>query len=174
MRSLSWDELDQAQAPRLPDGTDDLWIDFQPLPSSLFESSAPPPSGAAKPTASNFRRDDDDTTTASAVSFAFIAIAVLVSMFLVIAIFERILRPRRSLGQLHHPHDLDVEFSQMSQRPLQWGSSGIVASTTIGKSPTTSYGKGVSVLMPGHVFPTFIAHPAPIVAETKAATGTEV
>ncbi|KAG5516837.1 hypothetical protein RHGRI_037536 [Rhododendron griersonianum] len=88
----------------------------------------------------------------NAVSFGFVATAVLISMFLVMAIFERFLRPtspessptgRRYIG--------DVE-SQM----------GFHGKLRFPSPKSSSNAREVSVLMPGEDIPTFIANPAPV------------
>lgn len=94
----------------------------------------------------------------NAVSFGFVATAILISMFLVMAIFERFLRPRSSAtgpGGSHAAPDLEA---------------GMRASAKVGNhSPIMSiYARGVSVLMPGQDIPTFIAHPAPAPAPAPA------
>ncbi|KAF9590481.1 hypothetical protein IFM89_035358 [Coptis chinensis] len=87
----------------------------------------------------------------NAVSFGFVATAILISMFLIMAIFERFLRPRStdvmsSNGQNRGDLEAQVGFNGKLGYP----------------SPKMSvYAKGVSVLMPGEKIPTFIAHPAP-------------
>lgn len=75
----------------------------------------------------------------NAVSFGFVATAILISMFLVMAIFERFLRQASS-----HPNlgELEGKLSHPSPK-------------------ITTYANGVSVLMPGEEIPTFIAHHAP-------------
>ncbi|KAH7675844.1 hypothetical protein IHE45_08G162900 [Dioscorea alata] len=96
-------------------------------------------------------------SSVNAVSFGFVATAILISMFLVMAIFERFLRPAPSL--LDSPHrrfrgrssDLNVQH----HRP------GLAGKLDFPSPKMSLYAKGVSVLMPGHDFPTFIAHPAP-------------
>ncbi|RDX68898.1 hypothetical protein CR513_52055, partial [Mucuna pruriens] len=91
-------------------------------------------------------------SSVNAVSFGFVATAILISMFLVMAIFERFLKPtspsaawsrRRTSqiglnGKLPHPSPKIVKFVQMSL-----------------------YASWVSVLMPGDEIPTFVAHPVP-------------
>ncbi|KAG0477217.1 hypothetical protein HPP92_014058 [Vanilla planifolia] len=94
----------------------------------------------------------------NAISFGFVATAILISMFLIMAIFERFLRPQTSLF---------ASFTEGRRR----GGGGLVDIETqrqrgTGKidypSPMMSvYAKGVSVLMPGNDVPTFIGHPAP-------------
>ncbi|GAB2301160.1 hypothetical protein Dimus_035193 [Dionaea muscipula] len=108
------------------------------------------------PPLNNTDRDEhwkqfDDSV--NAVSFGFVATAILISMFLVMAIFERFLRPNSSSmssadGRRGHG---DLE-SQM----------GFNAKPGCPSPKMTIYSKGVSVLMPGEEIPTFIAHPAPV------------
>ncbi|XP_042521040.1 uncharacterized protein LOC122094339 [Macadamia integrifolia] len=87
----------------------------------------------------------------NAVSFGFVATAILISMFLVMAIFERFLRPRSSSlsgsgGRNRGDLESQLTFNGKLDHP----------------SPKmTVYANGVSVLMPGEEIPTFIAHPAP-------------
>ncbi|KAG2646187.1 uncharacterized protein LOC120691792 [Panicum virgatum] len=99
----------------------------------------------------------------SAVSFGFVATAILVSMFLAMAILEHLLRPpahaaappprgilRRLLGRgggggAAPGADLEAARKLEGHAPLE----------------IPVYPKGVSVLMPGQDMPTFIAHPAP-------------
>ncbi|KAG8364667.1 hypothetical protein BUALT_Bualt18G0022300 [Buddleja alternifolia] len=81
----------------------------------------------------------------NAVSFGFVATAILISMFLVMAIFERFLRPR-------------------SPETVGGGGGGGDARMSKLDYPSpkmTVYPKGVSVLMPGERIPTFLAHPTP-------------
>ncbi|KAI3718163.1 hypothetical protein L6452_19017 [Arctium lappa] len=84
----------------------------------------------------------------SAVSFGLVATAILISMFLAMALFERFLRPpsataARNHGDLHSPsHGGKPEYP----------------------SPKVNiYAREVSVLMPGEETPTFIANPVPSV-----------
>ncbi|CAN1284296.1 Uncharacterized protein At5g65660 [Linum perenne] len=85
----------------------------------------------------------------NAVSFGFVATAILISMFLVMAIFERFLRPpHRDSGNGGGSGDVEIGFhgGGKFRHP----------------SPKmTVYANGVSVLMPGDNIPTFIAHPVP-------------
>ncbi|KAK6919524.1 hypothetical protein RJ641_015428 [Dillenia turbinata] len=89
----------------------------------------------------------------NAVSFGFVATAILISMFLIMAIFERFLRPRSShsssTGANGSRRDLEAQL-------------GFNAKLHPYSSPKmTVYARGVSVLMPGEEIPTFIAHPVP-------------
>ncbi|XP_057537966.1 uncharacterized protein LOC130815494 [Amaranthus tricolor] len=85
----------------------------------------------------------------NAVSFGFVATAVLISMFLVMAIFERFLRPNSP--EISTSTHQDIE-SQMGFYP-KFGYP----------SPKmTVYSQELPVLMPGEDIPTFIAHPVPL------------
>uniref|UniRef100_A0A2P2P6I4 Uncharacterized protein n=1 Tax=Rhizophora mucronata TaxID=61149 RepID=A0A2P2P6I4_RHIMU len=96
----------------------------------------------------NVQREEDlkhFDNSGNAVSFGFVATAILISMFLVMAIFERFLRPDSGRG--HGDLESQVAFNPKLGHP----------------SPNmTVYANGVSVLMPGDNIPTFIAHPAPV------------
>lgn len=98
----------------------------------------------------NVQREDQHwrhfDNSVNAVSFGFVATAILISMFLVMAIFERFLRPTSGTGGQG-----DLE-SQM----------GFNSKLGHPSPKMTVYTNGVSVLMPGDNIPTFIAHPAPV------------
>ncbi|CAN6458385.1 unnamed protein product [Victoria cruziana] len=89
----------------------------------------------------------------NALSFGFVATAILISMFLIMAIFEHLLWPRttfvrnavnRSLGS--------VPRTQMHLLDKLGHSSTVPAACPV----------DFSVLMPGQKTPTFIAQPAPL------------
>ncbi|KAL1562695.1 hypothetical protein AAHA92_05248 [Salvia divinorum] len=90
-------------------------------------------------------RDDHWThfdDSVNAVSFGFVATAILISMFLVMAIFEKFLRttsPDLSLPAARHPDHL------IAAKPRYYPSPKAME---------------VYVVMPGENVPTFIAHPA--------------
>ncbi|KAM1918102.1 hypothetical protein ACFX13_037617 [Malus domestica] len=91
-------------------------------------------------------------SSVNAVSFGFVATAILISMFLVMAIFERFLRPTSpdlSPSGRRGPGDLEAQM-------------GINGKLSYPSPKMTVYASGVSVLMPGDDIPTFIAHPAPV------------
>ncbi|KAE8677915.1 monoglyceride lipase-like [Hibiscus syriacus] len=94
----------------------------------------------------HWRRFDNSV---NAVSFGFVATAILISMFLVMAIFERFLRPASFSSDAATPNDL--ESQAMFNVKLNYPSPKM-----------TVYVNEVSVLMPGEEAPTFIAHPAPV------------
>ncbi|KAF5745984.1 hypothetical protein HS088_TW06G00149 [Tripterygium wilfordii] len=95
----------------------------------------------------HWRRFDDSM---NAVSFGFVATAILVSMFLIMAIFERFLRPT-SLPSGGSTTRSDVEAQMVFNRKISCPSPKM-----------TIYANGVSVLMPGEEIPTFIAQAAPM------------
>lgn len=97
--------------------------------------------------------------TLNAVSFGFIATAVLFALFLIMAIFERLLRPHRAF---HSRNQLtDEEQAEMTTPPRPSDS----------QKPELrrmdSYSKSVSVLMPGQDYPTYFAKliPPPLAPE---------
>ncbi|KAJ7548596.1 hypothetical protein O6H91_07G018800 [Diphasiastrum complanatum] len=120
-------------------------------PSSASETKV---YAATAPKTSDGKLDD---TAANAVSFGFIATAILISLFLVIGIFERLLRPRVPLppgdddatnGELHS--DVSELHGSVSstQKPEEQQSVSIIE-------------VGISVVMPGQTIPSYIARPAP-------------
>lgn len=126
--------------------------------------SAGPPAAAVAPETTYAEREGRWTNfddSVNAVSFGFVATAILISMFLLMAIFERFLRSRTSSPSPSPSPSgsspgrsttrLDVESqAELPQKPHH------------PSSPKMSvYANGVSVLMPGEQIPTFIAHPAP-------------
>lgn len=89
----------------------------------------------------------------NAISFGFVATAVLISMFLFMAIFEKFLRPTSpdpSPVPSGRRRSRDVESQVSFNGKLRVSSP---------KAPVNA--REVSVLMPGENIPTFIANPAP-------------
>ncbi|CAN7134419.1 unnamed protein product [Brassica rapa subsp. narinosa] len=136
-----------------------------------------PPIGAPM----NLRREEPcksrfDDDSVNAVSFGFVATAILISMFLVMAIFEKLIRttttnPDSSSGRILSGMDSRVGLSGSAASKLGYQSpkanvfrSVIVFSplNTLSFTYMTVYANGVSVLMPGDDIPTFIAHPVPV------------
>ncbi|KAL2457932.1 hypothetical protein Fot_55989 [Forsythia ovata] len=118
--------------------------------TNIAESVYSAPSVA--PTVSSIVEKEDHWSSfdnsVNAVSFGFVATAILISMFLVMAIFERFLRPTSTAGGGgHSPRGVE---NARDHGKLDYPSPKM-----------TIYAKGVSVLMPGEEIPTFIAHPAP-------------
>ncbi|XP_027185292.1 uncharacterized protein LOC113783373 [Coffea eugenioides] len=118
----------------------------------ILSAAAPPPSIApAVSSGGGVERDDpwrSFDNSVNAVSFGFVATAILISMFLIMAIFERFLRQRSSAAGGQNRSDLEAQSRVHGKLDYP--------------SPKMSiYARGVSVLMPGEEIPTFIAHPAP-------------
>ncbi|XP_054816807.1 uncharacterized protein LOC129316414 [Prosopis cineraria] len=86
----------------------------------------------------------------SAFPFGFVATAILISLFLLLAIFERFLR-QTSAAESAAPTPTDIEDQMLFHTKL------------LLPSPKTSkHERGVFVLMPGERIPRFIAHPAAV------------
>ncbi|GMY05043.1 Multidrug resistance 3 [Fagus crenata] len=87
-------------------------------------------------------------TSMNAISFGFVATAILISMFLIMAIFEHLFRPGPSFSSPENATNGSHE-----SRPMK----------KLGKETVTaSYASDFSVLMPGQQYPTYIAQPAPL------------
>ncbi|MBA0839432.1 hypothetical protein Goarm_005156, partial [Gossypium armourianum] len=131
----------------------------------------------------NIQREEDHwrqfDNSVNAVSFGFVATAILISMFLVMAIFERFLRPNSSPtgpnygdlesqlsfnGKLRHPSPNDSFLEAVCWMDLLGGvnEEAVLGVSVVTTALMTVYTSGVSVLMPGDEIPTFIAHPAPV------------
>ncbi|CAL5083529.1 unnamed protein product [Urochloa decumbens] len=105
----------------------------------------------------------------SAVSFGFVATAILVSMFLAMAILEHFLRTPAH-GAATPPRGIAPRLRLLLLGRGGGRGAGASAGADLeaarkleGHAPREIpvYPKGVSVLMPGQDVPTFIAHPAP-------------
>ncbi|XP_022984567.1 uncharacterized protein LOC111482824 isoform X2 [Cucurbita maxima] len=84
----------------------------------------------------------------NAISFGFVATAILISMFLIMAIFEHLFRPTSPFSS-----------SEVTNNSAESGpAEKFVSPNTV----PTSYASDFSVLMPGQHIPTFIAQPAPL------------
>ncbi|PKU82007.1 uncharacterized protein LOC110097584 [Dendrobium catenatum] len=92
----------------------------------------------------------------NAISFGFVATAILISMFLIMAIFEHLIRPRQSLEQSQN--ESQVSFG-VNRQQYQLQSNGKLVNS---KSEVLATTPNLSVLMPGQRFPTFLAQPAPL------------
>ncbi|XP_075486171.1 uncharacterized protein LOC142525765 [Primulina tabacum] len=93
----------------------------------------------------------------NAISFGFVATAILISMFLVMAIFEKFLRTTSpalsSAGGRRLPSDIEAH-NRIGGFNAKLGYSS--------PKRTILNAREFSVLMPGDNVPTFIAHPAPV------------
>ncbi|KAL9448480.1 hypothetical protein AB3S75_015879 [Citrus x aurantiifolia] len=121
-------------------------------PWNIYTSSDPSPSQAAAV-------DQDAApwksfgTSMNAISFGFVATAILISMFLIMAIFEHLFRPSPSFTS---PEVMTPNGSSESGAKKKLGNEQRVSRT---------YSSDFSVLMPGQQYPTYIAQPAPLPRE---------
>ncbi|KAL3625660.1 hypothetical protein CASFOL_028256 [Castilleja foliolosa] len=83
-----------------------------------------------------------------AISFGFVATAILISMFLIMAIFEHLFRPNATTS-----HD-GTESRQMHKLRTP-------------EIVQTSQAPDFSVVMPGQKYPSFIAQPAPLACQRE-------
>ncbi|RRT84143.1 hypothetical protein B296_00010530 [Ensete ventricosum] len=123
----------------------------------------------------------DLSSSMNALSFGFIATAILVSMFLVMAIFEHLLRSRAShppsQTNAHGRHlEMRQEQDQMPPKMIKnWQNMNstaffgslfyhlcikliLVLFLQVATTSTVDF----SVLMPGQLYPTYLAQPAPL------------
>ncbi|XWS62407.1 hypothetical protein CRYUN_Cryun06bG0008200 [Craigia yunnanensis] len=88
-------------------------------------------------------------TSMNAISFGFVATAILISMFLIMALFEHLFRPNPAFSS----PDQDTDGALGSEAIEKLGNPQRVS---------TSYASDFSVVMPGEQYPTYIAQPAPL------------
>ncbi|KAL2342265.1 hypothetical protein Fmac_010205 [Flemingia macrophylla] len=89
-------------------------------------------------------------TSISAISFGFVATAILISMFLIMAIFEHLFKPT---SQFSTQESMLRRYQEHPVPNVKQGN---------GQSVSASYASDFSVLMPGQQYPTYIAQPAPL------------
>ncbi|KAL9321523.1 hypothetical protein ACSQ67_013362 [Phaseolus vulgaris] len=97
-------------------------------------------------------------TSMSAISFGFVATAILISMFLIMAIFEHLFKPT---SQFSTPESMMPRYQEHS--PVPTGKQGNA------ESVPACFASDLSVLMPGHQYPTYIAQPAPLPCQREGA-----
>ncbi|XP_038708024.1 uncharacterized protein LOC120003217 [Tripterygium wilfordii] len=86
----------------------------------------------------------------NAISFGFVATAILISMFLIMAIFEHLFRPNPSLSS---PREVRNSSPESGVLPQKLGDP---------QTAPMSSASHFSVVMPGQQYPTYIAQPAPL------------
>ncbi|WVY94315.1 uncharacterized protein LOC124844136 [Vigna umbellata] len=97
-------------------------------------------------------------TSMSAISFGFVATAILISMFLIMAIFEHLFKPT---SQFSTPESMMRRYQE--HPPLPTPKQGNP------QSVPACYGSDFSVVMPGQQYPTYIAQPAPLPCQREGA-----
>ncbi|KAL7119652.1 hypothetical protein ACP275_02G075600 [Erythranthe tilingii] len=123
--------------------------------SSSLNNPSPPliPSSSSQATRVTIKEADHNNNWTSlgssmnAISFGFVATAILISMFLIMAIFEHLFGPDAEPGQ----DSGGGAHSRDAQK--------IPPPETVERITCAS---DYSVVMPGQKFPTFIAQPAPL------------
>jgi hypothetical protein len=94
----------------------------------------------------------------NAISFGFAATAVLISMFLLMAIFEHFIKPRIS-SSFNIRGTRGGDGTSLEIGRSHGGLHGKVHNPSKVGSPVSS---NFSVVMPGQHYPTYIAQPAPL------------
>ncbi|KAK9286285.1 hypothetical protein L1049_014675 [Liquidambar formosana] len=115
-------------------------------PWNIYANSDPSPSQAEVDREAPWKNFG---TSMNAISFGFVATAILISMFLIMAIFEHLFRPNPSFSSPQDVTDGSLE-SGPGEKP---GNPQPVS---------TSYASDFSVVMPGQRYPTYIAQPSPL------------
>ncbi|PWA66057.1 hypothetical protein CTI12_AA318030 [Artemisia annua] len=85
-------------------------------------------------------------TYGTSVSMGFLATAVFISLFIIMAIIEHFFRPHALYQASHRPGE---------QRPVH-------KLVDLQPHVKVENGPDISVLMPGQKYPTYIAHPTPL------------
>ncbi|EOX97046.1 hypothetical protein QUC31_015855 [Theobroma cacao] len=111
-------------------------------PWNIYTSSDPSPSQAVVDRETPWKSFG---ASMNAISFGFVATAILISMFLIMAIFEHLFRPNPGFSS-----------------PDQVTESGEAEKLGNPQRVSTSYASDFSVVMPGEQYPTYIAQPAPL------------
>ncbi|KAJ0254631.1 hypothetical protein HA466_0105180 [Hirschfeldia incana] len=135
--------------------------------TSLYQNHRWPPVGAPTNTRQGEPRSSQFNDPVNAVSFGFIATAILISMFIVMAIIEMLIRTTTT-----NSHSSPGRFPSGLESRVRL--NGLAFSKSGCESPKIGvYSKGVSVLMPGDNVPTFIAHHAPVPAPADMKSNTQ-
>ncbi|XP_074309269.1 uncharacterized protein LOC141643845 [Silene latifolia] len=127
----------------------DFGIGRPPRPWNFYSSSDP-----SEPSPSQVVEDHRQghwknfgATSMNAISFGFVATALLISMFLIMAILEHLFRPSLSSSQDGVSRSLETNKSSTNDMEIR-----------------RTAAKEISVVMPGQKYPTCIAQPAPLVS----------
>uniref|UniRef100_A0A0E0L2S8 Uncharacterized protein n=1 Tax=Oryza punctata TaxID=4537 RepID=A0A0E0L2S8_ORYPU len=115
----------------------------------------------------------DASTNASAISFGFAATAILISMFLLMAIFEHLIKPSLSSSSSSSSSSPSSGASHGDGDGHGQSSSHHATAAAAGVSPDKLFcppakmevvqAEDLTVLMPGQRYPTFLAQPAPLI-----------
>ncbi|XP_074574857.1 uncharacterized protein LOC141831400 [Curcuma longa] len=116
-----------------------IWIENSPTGSGTSDKNAAP-----------FRNYG---SSMDSLSFGFLATAILISMFLIMAIFEHLFRSRASRAS--SPLDDAVRVRQEADQTQAKKNKN-------SHCEASSIAVDFSVLMPGQLYPTYLAQPAPL------------
>ncbi|CAD6272071.1 unnamed protein product [Miscanthus lutarioriparius] len=147
------------------------WVGMAAGSGTASEPAAAVARDDAAAAAASSMRGADSSTNASAISFGFAATAVLVSMFLLAAIFEHLIKPglassSSSRGSRSHDDD-DGEGEgrghghRLGLPPARLRERDASPDKQLSHSPKVEP-VDLTVLMPGQRYPTFLAQPAPL------------
>lgn len=125
----------------------------RPKSWNVYTSGNPSPSQTAADKEAPWR---DFGTSMNAISFGFVATAILISLFLIMAIFEHLFRPRSSFPSPQDGAEGTLEPGLMRSQ------MHLLEKLGNQQTGTTSCTSDFSVMMPGQHYPTFIAQPAPL------------
>ncbi|CAL4953427.1 unnamed protein product [Urochloa decumbens] len=125
----------------------------RPWPGDPASTPSEPAAAAAADARGEASTLRDFGTSMDAISFGFAATAILISLFLLMAIFEHLIKPRA------FPPDAD---SPDGSRPRHrhGRSPGKLRSPPMVEAVLQA--ADLSVLMPGQRYPTYLAQPAPL------------
>ncbi|CAL4960172.1 unnamed protein product [Urochloa decumbens] len=129
----------------------------RPWPGDPAASTPSEPAAAVAAAAADARGEAstlrDFGTSMDAISFGFAATAILISLFLLMAIFEHLIKPRA-----FPPDDDSPDGSRPRHRRHR--SPGKLRSPPMVEAVLQA--ADLSVLMPGQRYPTYLAQPAPL------------
>ncbi|KAF0921074.1 hypothetical protein E2562_038448 [Oryza meyeriana var. granulata] len=127
----------------------------RPWPREPSPPPPQPPVAAAADAGGDASSLKDFGTSMDAISFGFAATAILISMFLLMAIFEHLIKPHV------FPPDGSLAGAALHPARRRHGvSPGKLRSPPMVESVLQA--ADLSVLMPGQRYPTYLAQPAPL------------
>ncbi|KAM3410607.1 hypothetical protein ACQJBY_002686 [Aegilops geniculata] len=135
----------------------------------MGDAAAATPSGDARDDGASSMKDLGSSTNASAISFGFAATAILIAMFLLMAIFEHLIKPGWAASRGSRDgsgngdgdaHGRRAQPPHPGRHPRDHGSPEKLAPPP--KMEAVVAVADLTVVMPGQRYPTFLAQPAPL------------
>uniref|UniRef100_A0ACD5U471 Uncharacterized protein n=1 Tax=Avena sativa TaxID=4498 RepID=A0ACD5U471_AVESA len=129
----------------------------------MGDADTPSEPAADDGAAGSSMKDLGPSTNASAISFGFAATAILIAMFLLMAIFEHLIKPGWAANRASRDGaDGHAQPPSRSARhpPRDHGSPEKLAPPP--KIEAVVAAADLTVVMPGQRYPTFLAQPAPL------------